>query len=86
MPTNPITQPKSVSRRNAALRGWRRPSAIQFEDQRACSDCDDYTPLGDMITKADGRVICSDCETKLNRQQVERAQGDLFVEQRGLFQ
>jgi hypothetical protein len=39
-----------------------------------------------MTTKQDGRMICSSCQTKLDRSRVEKAQPDLFVEQKGLFQ
>jgi hypothetical protein len=53
---------------------------------RACGDCFAYAPLKDMITKADGRVICRSCQSKLDRLSAEKAQPDLFVEQKGLFQ
>jgi hypothetical protein len=54
--------------------------------ERACSDCEKYAPLSLMVGKYDGRVICADCQTKLDRSRVEKAQPYLFVEQKGLFQ
>lgn len=50
-----------------------------------CSDCDSELRAGRAVRKADGRVICDDCERKIQRKKQERAQGDLFTEQRGLF-
>ena len=55
-------------------------------DFRACADCEHYSLVKTMITKPDGRVICQSCQTKLDRLAAEKAQPDLFVEQKGLFQ
>lgn len=71
------------TRREAALNGWRRSSRIV--EQRACADCERYAALSTMTTKADGRVICAGCQSKLERLAAEKAQPSLFVEQVGLF-
>lgn len=52
---------------------------------RACSDCMEYAPVKDMATKSDGRVICADCQRKVEAIARDRAQGSLFVEQNKLF-
>jgi hypothetical protein len=76
------------NRREAALSGWRKPSAYVHprENMRACADCEEYSHVASMITKSDGRVICRSCQTTLDRLAAEKAQPDLFVEQKGLFQ
>ncbi len=50
-----------------------------------CADCDAELQPDNAIRKKDGRVICVDCERKLQAKVKDRAQGDLFVEQKSLF-
>jgi hypothetical protein len=64
----------------------RKGDPVHVVRQRACSICEDYAVVGAMATKPDGRVICAHCQTKLDRSAAEKAQPDLFVEQKGLFQ
>ena len=64
----------------------RTAKTLRDGQMRACGDCFEYAPVKDMTTKADGRVICRSCQTKIDRLAAEKAQPDLFVEQKGLFQ
>jgi len=52
---------------------------------RACSDCERYAIEYLMIKKADGRVICSDCQRAIEQKAQSQAQADLFVSQPVLF-
>ncbi len=74
--------------RGMSLSG-RRGNALVFgtliTDARACADCEQYAPTDDMITKADGRVICPSCQKAIEAQARERSQGDLFTSQPALF-
>jgi hypothetical protein len=67
-----------ITRSKAALDGWRKTS-------RACADCSQYAAVSDMITKADGRVICPSCQKAIETAARERAQADLFTSQPALF-
>jgi hypothetical protein len=49
-----------------------------------CADCDDQLE-GRGIQRPDGRWVCRRCDARIRRTKQDRAQGDLFTEQRGLF-
>ena len=49
--------------------------------ERACADCEAYTPAGEMVTKQDGRSICKPCDRKAKDKGAARAQLEFFGQQ-----
>jgi hypothetical protein len=59
--------------------------AQSAREMRACADCEQFAPLPKMIRKNDGRVLCQDCQKRIDRRAKDRAQADLFTEQLSLI-
>lgn len=73
-----------ASQTRRALNGWRKPSRIAFEPERACSDCLEYAPVSTMPTTPAGNVICPSCVKRRARLAADRAQLSL-LDQQSLF-
>jgi len=52
---------------------------------RACADCEAYAVLETMTRKADGRMVCRQCESRIQSRERDKAQASLFVQQDSLF-
>ena len=52
---------------------------------RACCDCNNYTPVNQLIDKKDGRKICPGCEDKVKQITAQRSQLEMFGQQPSLL-
>lgn len=62
-----------------------RGNPLPSNTPSTCADCFAPIKLGALFEQKDGRRVCLRCDKSHKAKAAEKAQPDLFTEQRGLF-